>query len=205
MSSYLPWWAGALALGSIAVAHARLTGRPMGVSGSLAKVAHAKDELAADEAAETMLRDEAALEAALLAATAAEFGEQDNHGSVHPRAPSAGAEARVPDGAPLAGHIAFLVMMAVGAAIAAVLRGGISLHTTLGPAHERLFGHGALALGALAIGGLLVGAGTRMSGGCTSGHGLSGCARLVPSSLLATCTFMAAAIGTSFLLAAVHP
>jgi uncharacterized membrane protein YedE/YeeE len=42
-------------------------------------------------------------------------------------------------------------------------------------------------------GGLLVGFGTRLGGGCTSGHGVCGVARLSPRSLAATMTFMLAA------------
>jgi uncharacterized membrane protein YedE/YeeE len=42
-----------------------------------------------------------------------------------------------------------------------------------------------------AIAGLLVGAGTRVSGGCTSGHGLCGISRLSTRSIVATLTFMA--------------
>ena len=48
----------------------------------------------------------------------------------------------------------------------------------------------------LAIAGLLVGYGTRMGGGCTSGHGVCGLARLSPRSLLATCVFMGVAMLT---------
>jgi uncharacterized protein len=44
------------------------------------------------------------------------------------------------------------------------------------------------------IGGALVGFGARLGGGCTSGHGLCGVARLSPRSLVATGTFMAAAM-----------
>jgi uncharacterized membrane protein YedE/YeeE len=43
-------------------------------------------------------------------------------------------------------------------------------------------------------GGLLVGFGTRLSGGCTSGHGLCGNARLSPRSVVATLTFMAVGV-----------
>lgn len=39
-------------------------------------------------------------------------------------------------------------------------------------------------------GGLCVGIGTRMAGGCTSGHGIYGIARLQPASLAATVTFL---------------
>ena len=49
-------------------------------------------------------------------------------------------------------------------------------------------------------GGLLVGFGTRLGGGCTSGHGVCGLARLSPRSVAATALFMATAIVTSFLL-----
>jgi uncharacterized protein len=48
--------------------------------------------------------------------------------------------------------------------------------------------------------GLLVGFGTRLGGGCTSGHGVCGLARLSRRSLVATGSFMATAIGTSFVL-----
>jgi uncharacterized membrane protein YedE/YeeE len=42
--------------------------------------------------------------------------------------------------------------------------------------------------------GLLVGCGTRIGGGCTSGHGICGVARLSPRSIAATCIFMGVAI-----------
>ena len=47
-------------------------------------------------------------------------------------------------------------------------------------------------LGWAAAGGLLVGFGTRMGGGCTSGHGVCGIARLSARSLVAVIVFMAA-------------
>ena len=48
-------------------------------------------------------------------------------------------------------------------------------------------------------GGLLVGFGTRMGGGCTSGHGVCGLGRLSLRSLIATMTFMLTAIITVFI------
>jgi len=42
----------------------------------------------------------------------------------------------------------------------------------------------------LIIGGTLVGFGTRLSGGCTSGHGISGISRFSLRSIIATITFM---------------
>ncbi|MGB1882162.1 MAG: YeeE/YedE family protein [Gammaproteobacteria bacterium] len=54
--------------------------------------------------------------------------------------------------------------------------------------------------GWLALAGLLVGFGTRLGGGCTSGHGVCGMSRLSPRSLIATLTFMAAGIVAVFLI-----
>lgn len=51
----------------------------------------------------------------------------------------------------------------------------------------------ARAAGPLAVllGGVLVGFGTRLGGGCTSGHGVCGIGRLSPRSLVATLLFLA--------------
>jgi len=64
--------------------------------------------------------------------------------------------------------------------------GGASLPTPSMPA----------SLAVIAIAGLLVGVGTRMSGGCTSGHGVCGTARLSTRSITATLIFMLVAIVT---------
>lgn len=52
----------------------------------------------------------------------------------------------------------------------------------------------------LLLAGLLVGYGTSMAGGCTSGHGVCGIARLSARSLVATGVFMAAAVATTYLV-----
>lgn len=52
----------------------------------------------------------------------------------------------------------------------------------------------------MCVAGLLVGFGTRLGGGCTSGHGVCGIARLSPRSLLATAVFMASGAGTVFVV-----
>lgn len=49
-------------------------------------------------------------------------------------------------------------------------------------------------------GGLLVGFGTAIGGGCTSGHGVCGIARLSPRSLVATLTFLGAGMATVFVV-----
>jgi uncharacterized membrane protein YedE/YeeE len=48
----------------------------------------------------------------------------------------------------------------------------------------------------LIIGGGMVGFGTRLSGGCTSGHGISGISRFSLRSIIATITFMLVGILT---------
>ena len=50
------------------------------------------------------------------------------------------------------------------------------------------------------FGGLLVGVGTKFGSGCTSGHGVCGLARLSMRSLVATCTFLATAIATVYIV-----
>lgn len=61
----------------------------------------------------------------------------------------------------------------------------------------------AIAIGAgptiLIAGGVLVGIGTRLGGGCTSGHGVCGLARLSWRSVVATGLFMLSAAVTVFL------
>ena len=52
----------------------------------------------------------------------------------------------------------------------------------------------------LVLGGLLVGFGTRLGGGCTSGHGVCGVARRSPRSLAATATFMAVGMLVTFVV-----
>ena len=47
--------------------------------------------------------------------------------------------------------------------------------------------------------GLLVGIGTRISGGCTSGHGISGIGRFSLRSIIATITFMFVGILTVYI------
>jgi uncharacterized protein len=52
----------------------------------------------------------------------------------------------------------------------------------------------------VAIAGVLVGFGTRLGNGCTSGHGVAGLSRLSWRSAVATLTFIAAGMATTYLL-----
>ncbi|RYE53885.1 MAG: YeeE/YedE family protein, partial [Hyphomicrobiales bacterium] len=53
---------------------------------------------------------------------------------------------------------------------------------------------------AITLGGLLVGIGVTFGGGCTSGHGICGIARLAARSILATLIFMLTTFVTVFVV-----
>lgn len=52
----------------------------------------------------------------------------------------------------------------------------------------------------LVITGIAMGYGARWAGGCTSGHGISGCSAGSPESLAATATFFSVAVAVTLLL-----
>ena len=58
----------------------------------------------------------------------------------------------------------------------------------------------AARVAVLFLGGILIGFGTRMSGGCTSGHAIFGISQRQLPSLWATCTFFATGMVTAFLV-----
>jgi len=204
LHDYWPWWLGALALGVMTVVMWRLERRLLGVSGSYAaavELTHEEDEAAKklDEA------DPAAIEDAMLRATLEEFGPEAV--AEYQRAMAEQTPGPEVDGPrkflPRTVHLTFLAMLAVGGAIGALIQGSWQLHFDLGPLHEAMTGGGLTSVLVLGFGGVLVGLGTRMAGGCTSGHGLSGCSRMVPASLIATASFFGTGVAVSFLLAAV--
>jgi len=80
--------------------------------------------------------------------------------------------------------------------VAGLVVGGLLLQRLLPASLGVPVSSGAL----LVVAGLLVGFGTRMSGGCTSGHGVCGNARLAPRSIVATLTFMGVAMVVTFVL-----
>jgi uncharacterized protein len=86
----------------------------------------------------------------------------------------------------------FLVGLAGGAALVGLLQGGPVLGLSYGALGLVL--PVVILLPVLFIGGVLIGFGARWAGGCTSGHGISGVSSLSPASLVATGTFMAAAV-----------
>jgi len=96
------------------------------------------------------------------------------------------------------GPRAFFVFGLVGGAFLFSLAGG---GFRAGDSYGWLAEHGsAVTAAGLLGGGVLIGFGTRLAGGCTSGHGICGTALGSKASFVATCVFMATAIGATFLL-----
>ena len=58
----------------------------------------------------------------------------------------------------------------------------------------------SLNLGWVALAGALVGFGTRVGGGCTSGHGVCGLGRFSMRSLVAVAVFMAAGMAATYVM-----
>ena len=81
--------------------------------------------------------------------------------------------------------------------ITGLIAGGILLYTINTEFFENSSGRGLLAVN---IAGLLVGIGTRIGGGCTSGHGVCGIGRLSVRSIVATVTFVFAGMITVVLV-----
>ena len=204
MTEYWPWWLGALGLGGVSILYLLLIGRLLGVSGSWAKVVAWKENREQQKAAETLVEDKEAMENAFMAETLAEFGEDairelqaEKEGDAESRAADI---SELESATPWTAHLVFLLSMFLGAFLVAWFNGQFELRLDLSDTHSRIFGSLWEVWLALLIGGMMVGFGTQMAGGCTSGHGLSGCARLLPASLLATAVFMASAIFLSLLM-----
>ncbi len=160
MSEPWPWWLGALALAAVGLGFFVSSGNLLGVSGIIGRLV---------DPPEPELEP---LQAAMLAETIAQFG---------PQTASLLTEPAAPEGAPrlsFTAQLAFLLMLLAGGILGQLSMGGWKLQLTLGDTFDRLWGTGGLSFVALISGGLLVGFGTRLAGGCTSGHGLSGLLRM---------------------------
>lgn len=92
-------------------------------------------------------------------------------------------------------RVEFLAALIAGAATAGVL--GSATRLTGYPVLSHVLPP-VILFPLLAGGGLALGYGARWAGGCTSGHGLSGCAAGSPDSLAATATFFAVAVAVTF-------
>lgn len=96
----------------------------------------------------------------------------------------------------------FALGLPVGGLVAAFVRGGPDVATTSAALMENFRVSNAGQYVLLALGGLLVGYGSRMAGGCTSGHSIVGIALGAKSSLVATIGFMLGGFAATWLLIA---
>jgi uncharacterized membrane protein YedE/YeeE len=94
-------------------------------------------------------------------------------------------------------RLPFLAGLVLGGFLSALLGGGWTPTWALGMFDEIVgLGHtGKLAW--MFTGGLFIGFGTRLAGGCTSGHGIFGLSNFELPSLVATASFMAGGIVTT--------
>ena len=204
MIQYWPWWIGALGLAGVCLAYLLLVGRLLGVSGSWAKVVGWRENRLLRQANEDFAANQDEMSDALMAETLAQFGDEALQEFQTEALPVKGASSvdidNLESSTPWTAHLTFLLCMFVGAFVTAYLSGQFELRFELSPMHSRIFGDTWEVWLALLFGGMMVGFGTQMAGGCSSGHGLSGCARLIPASLLATLVFMVSAVFLSMLM-----
>jgi uncharacterized membrane protein YedE/YeeE len=91
-------------------------------------------------------------------------------------------------------RLPFVGGLVLGGVLSAVLGGGWAPLWDLG-VFDQVVGLGpAGKLAWMFVGGLLIGFGTRLAGGCTSGHGIFGLSNLEMPSLVSTLSFMAAGV-----------
>ncbi len=204
MDVYLPWWIAGAALSFVTLGFYIALHRPLGVSGSWARIILWKNDRAVKEAEAPFQDNPKLFEDALMAATIEEFGEEkvlafmnSRHQSTEDISLKPSKTTISPNRSPWTAHLLFLIMLIAGGVLGAHLRGELSFQPTLGELHTSLFGSGIGSLMMLFFGGLMVGFGTQMAGGCTSGHGLSGFSRFAPASIIATITFFGTAIAFS--------
>ena len=97
-------------------------------------------------------------------------------------------------------RLPFLIGLFLGGVVSAILSGGWHPTWTLG-VFDQVVGWGpAGKLLWMFTGGLFIGFGTRLAGGCTSGHGIFGLSNHELPSLVTTISFMAGGIATTQLL-----
>jgi len=194
--SFWPFWVGALCLGGLVALTWALERRLIAGSGSITRVTTALSDGDWGAADEKLLNDQDALQAALMAATLAEFGEQPDVAA--PAAPTPPAQPS--SWAPAYAHLVFLMMIGVGGLLSALQTGTFNADWSLGTSFNEIMGAGPVMIGYLVLGGLAVGFGTRMASGCTTGHGLCGVSRFQVGSFVATGAFFGTGIAVSYLI-----
>jgi uncharacterized protein len=94
-------------------------------------------------------------------------------------------------------RLPLLAGLVLGGFFSAVLGGGWQPTWALGLFDEAIGLGPAGKLAWMFVGGLFIGFGTRLAGGCTSGHGIFGLANLELPSLVTTISFLGAGIVTT--------
>ena len=97
-------------------------------------------------------------------------------------------------------RLPFLVGLVAGGALSAVLGGGWTPNWDLGMLDTAMALSPAGKIAWMFTGGLFIGFGTRLGGGCTSGHGIFGMSNFELPSLITTVSFMIGGILTTQLL-----
>lgn len=97
-------------------------------------------------------------------------------------------------------RLPFVAGLLLAGVVSAVLAGGWSPTWDMGMFDERISGDPGVKVAWLFVGGLFIGFGTRMAGGCTSGHGIFGMSNFEKSSIIATLTFMGVGMAVTNLI-----
>ena len=97
-------------------------------------------------------------------------------------------------------RLPFVVGLVLGGFLSATLSVGWAPRWDLGMLDQALALGPAGKLAWMFVGGLFIGFGTRLAGGCTSGHGIFGLSNVELPSLVTTISFMAGGIVTTQLL-----
>ncbi len=97
-------------------------------------------------------------------------------------------------------RLPFIAGLVIGGFVAAVSTGGWQPTWALGVLDDVLALEPAGKIAWMFAGGLFIGFGTRLGGGCTSGHGIFGLSNLELPSLVTTLSFMAGGFVTTQLL-----
>jgi hypothetical protein len=94
-------------------------------------------------------------------------------------------------------RLPFIIGLVLGGALSAMWTGGWQPTWELGMFDQVIGTTAAVKVTWMFVGGLFIGFGTRLAGGCTSGHGIFGLSNLEWPSLVATMTFMLAGLATT--------
>jgi uncharacterized membrane protein YedE/YeeE len=97
-------------------------------------------------------------------------------------------------------RLPFLGGLFLGGLLSALLAGGVQPTWRVEPLDSFAQLSGPAKVAWFFVGGVCSGFGTRLAGGCTSGHGIFGMARLQPGSIAATLAFMTVGTLTANLL-----